>query len=154
MAAINTGKVVAGGLLAGLVANAFDFVTNIYILMSDMQALAAAHNIDPATVNSGSVAATWVAVDFVYGLLIVWTYAAIRPRFGPGPKTALMAGFALLASATIVVFGFTMMGFFTMALFVKGSLGAIVSTAAASLAGAAIYKEEATSVQRTAYASR
>ena len=32
MAGINTGKVMAGGLLAGLVANAFDFVTNTYIL--------------------------------------------------------------------------------------------------------------------------
>ena len=152
MAAINTGKVVAGGLLAGLVANAFDFVTNTYILMSDMQALAAARNIDPAMINSAGVAGTWVAVDFVYGLLIVWTYAAIRPRFGPGPKTALLAGFALFAAVTVVLFGFTMMGFFTMGLFVKGSLGAIVSTAAASLAGAAIYKEAGSPVQNSAYA--
>lgn len=24
----------------------------------------------------------------------MWLYAAIRPRYGPGPKTALVAGFA------------------------------------------------------------
>ena len=35
MASINTGKVVAGGLAGGVVANAFDFVTNTYILAAD-----------------------------------------------------------------------------------------------------------------------
>ena len=25
------------------------------------------------------------------GLLLVWLYAAIRPRFGPGPRTATYA---------------------------------------------------------------
>ena len=141
MAAINTGKVIAGGLLAGLVANAFDFVTNMYLLLPDWQALATAHNMDPAAMNTPGVAGTWITVDFLYGILIVWTYAAIRPRLGQGVKTALCAGYLLFVAATLVLFGFTMMGIFTMTLFVKGSLAAIVSTLAASVAGAAIYKE-------------
>ena len=81
-------------------------------------------------------------VDFIYGLLIVFTYAAIRPRFGPGVKTAIIAGLAVFLSPTIVLFGFTQMGMLTMAMFVKGTIGGIVSTLAASVAGAAIYKEE------------
>src|SRR6267378_3620510 len=84
MTGINTGKVVAAGLLAGLVANAFDFVTNTYILAADWQALATAHNMDPAAMTSPAVAGTWIAVDFLFGLLLVWTYAAIRPRLGAG----------------------------------------------------------------------
>jgi hypothetical protein len=140
--AINTGKVVAGGLVAGVVANAIDFVTNTYVLGADMQAWAASHNIDPATLTSGAVAGTWVVVDFIYGLLLVFTYAAIRPRFGPGVKTAIIAGLAVFLSPTIVLFGFTQMGMLTMPMFVKGTIGAIVATLAASVAGAAIYKEE------------
>ena len=140
--AINTGKVVAGGLVAGVVANAIDFVTNTYVLGADMQAWAASHNIDPATLTSGAVAGTWVVVDFIYGLLLVFTYAAIRPRFGPGVRTAIIAGLAVLLSPTIVLFGFTQMGMLTMPMFVKGTIGAIVATLAASVAGAAIYKEE------------
>ena len=89
MASINTGKVVAGGLLAGLVANAFDFVTNTYLLAPDWQALATAHNMDPAAMTSPAVAGTWIAIDFLFGILLVWTYAAIRPRFGAGAKTAI-----------------------------------------------------------------
>ena len=152
MAAINTGKVVAGGLLAGLVANAFDFVTNTYVLMSDWQAFATAHNMDPAAMNSPAVAGTWITIDFLFGILLVWTYAAMRPRFGAGALTAVLAGLAIYASATLVVFGFTMMGLLTMALFVKGSIASIVSTLAASVAGAAIYKEEAAASAGAAYA--
>ena len=38
MASINLGRVVAGGLVAGVVANAIDFVTNTYVLASDIAA--------------------------------------------------------------------------------------------------------------------
>jgi hypothetical protein len=140
--AINSGRVVAGGLVAGAVANAIDFVNNTYVLGADMQAWAASHNIDPATLTSGAVAGTWVAVDFIYGLLIVFTYAAIRPRFGPGVTTAIIAGLVMFLAPTIVLFGFTQMGMLTMPMFVKGTIGAIVATLAAAVAGAAVYKEE------------
>jgi len=141
MASINVGRVVAGGLVAGVVANAIDFVTNTYILASDMAAWAPTRNLDPAAMNSGPVAATWIVVDFIMGLLLVFTYAAMRPRLGAGPKTAMFAGLALWFAVTLVLFGFTQMGVFSMALFVKGSIAALINTLAASVAGAAVYKE-------------
>ena len=140
--AINTGRVVAGGLVAGVVANAIDFVNNTYVLGADMQAWAASHNIDQATLTSGTVAGSWAAVDFIYGLLIVFTYAAMRPRFGAGVRTAIIAGLVVFLAPTIVLFGFTQMGMLTMPMFVKGAIGAIVSSLAAAVAGAAVYKEE------------
>jgi hypothetical protein len=53
---------------------------------------------------------------------------------------------------TLVLFGFTMMGLMTMAMFVKGSIAAIVSTLAASVAGASIYKETDAPAGARAYA--
>jgi hypothetical protein len=141
MASINVGRVVAGGLVAGVVANAIDFVTNTYVLASDIAAWAPTRNLDPAAMNSGPVAATWIVVDFIMGLLLVFTYAAMRPRLGAGPKTAMFAGLALWFAVTLVLFGFTQMGVFSMALFVKGSIAALINTLAASVAGAAVYKE-------------
>jgi hypothetical protein len=141
MASINLGRVVAGGLVAGVVANAIDFVTNTYVLASDIAAWAPTRNLDPAAMSSGPVAATWIVVDFIFGLLLVSTYAAMRPRLGAGPKTAILAGLALWIAVTIVLFGFTQMGVFSMALFVKGSIAALINTLAASVAGAAVYKE-------------
>ncbi len=142
MASINTGKVIAGGLLAGLVANAFDFVTNTYILAGDWAAWATSRNLDPAAMTKPAVAGTWIAIDFVFGILLVWTYAAMRPRFGPGVKTAIFAGLVVYIAPTLVLLGFTMMGMMGMTLFVKGSISAIISTLVASIAGAAIYTEE------------
>ena len=152
MASINTGKVVTGGLLAGLVANAFDFVTNTYILASDWQAWATSHNLDPGAMTAPNVAGTWIAIDFLFGILLVWTYAAMRPRFGPGAQTAILAGLVIYLAPTLVLFGFTMMGMMTMTLFVKGSCSAIISTLVASVAGAAIYKEEGSPATGAAYA--
>jgi len=152
MASINAGRVVAGGLVAGVVANLIDFVTNTYILAADFAAWAPTRNIDPATLTSAQVAGTWVVVDFIYGLLLVWTYAAMRPRFGPGVGTAIFAGLAIFLAPTIVLYGFTQMGVMTTAMFVKGSIGAIVSTLAASVAGAAVYKEEGAGATGPAYA--
>ena len=35
-----------------------------------------------------------VAIDLVEGISILWLYAAIRPRYGAGPKTAFIASLA------------------------------------------------------------
>jgi hypothetical protein len=142
MASINTGKVVTGGLVAGVVANAVDFVTNNYVLAAEWQTWASQHNIDPASLTSPSIAGTWIVVDFFFGLLLVWTYAAMRPRFGAGVQTAVIAGLTIYLAPTVVLFGFTMMGMLSWGLFVKGSCAAIVSTFGAAIVGAALYKEE------------
>ena len=36
-----------------------------------------------------------VSIRFCYGLLGMFLYAGLRPRFGPGPRTALIAGLVL-----------------------------------------------------------
>ena len=35
-----------------------------------------------------------IALDLLTGISILWLYAAIRPRYGPGAKTATIAAFA------------------------------------------------------------
>jgi hypothetical protein len=151
MTSINIGRVVTGGLVAGVVANVVDFVTNNYVLAADWQAWAAAHNIDPAGFRSMPVAGAWVVVDFMFGLLLVWTYAAMRPRFGPGVQTAVFAGLVIYLAPTLVLAGFTMMGLLSTTLFVEGSCAAAVSTFGGAIVGAALYKEEAASI-KPAYA--
>jgi hypothetical protein len=36
-----------------------------------------------------------IAIRFGYGLLGMFLYVGLRPRFGPGPRTAVIAGLAL-----------------------------------------------------------
>src|SRR5215469_2935303 len=35
-----------------------------------------------------------IILDLLTGVSILWMYAAIRPRYGPGPKTPVLAAFA------------------------------------------------------------
>ena len=141
MTRINTGKVVAGGLLAGLLFNIGDFLINGYLLTAEYQATLTRLGLDAAAMESVGAMVCWVVIDFVFGLLIVWNYAGIRPRFGPGPLTALLAALPLYAGATLIVFGFASMGIFTTAIATKGAIYSAVNTAIGSIAGAWLYSE-------------
>ena len=48
----------------------------------------------------------WFVFVYAAGVLAMWLYAAIRPRFGPGPKTAVGAGVAfwLIAKVPHMIF--------------------------------------------------
>ena len=143
MAGINYGRVVLGGLAAGVVANVCDVFISVYLMADDLQRMTRRLNLDWEVVNGPAVLVTWAIVDFLYATLIVWTYAAIRPRFGPGPKTAVVAGLVPYAATTIVLSGFQSMGIFTLDSFVKNAALSLVTAVLAGLVGGAIYKENA-----------
>jgi hypothetical protein len=89
---INLGKVLLGGLLAGLVLNVGEFLLNDLILAKQMQDFFARTGLTPPG-TSFLVAA--VSLTFVTGIVLVFVYALIRPRLGPGVKTAIVAGLVM-----------------------------------------------------------
>lgn len=141
MSAINTGKVLIGGLLAGLVLNALDTVTGMLIMADEFKANAQRLGLDPAAMESGSAMAVWITVDFLLGILIVWTYAAMRPRFGPGPKTAVMAGLVPYVAIALILLGLTNGGMMTWSIWMKMTPLALISASVAAIAGAWAYSE-------------
>ena len=136
---INMGKVIIGGLVAGLVLNIIDFVINVPMLGDKWLAETQARGVDPNNVPLGGMG--WVIVDFLGGIFIVWLYASIRPRFGQGPKTALIAGLATWAICHLMFAAFWFMGLYSAGLIFESSLGALVSSCVAALAGCSMYKE-------------
>jgi len=88
MGKINLGRVLLGGLVAGVILNAGEWLLNGVVLKSTMDAFFKKCGI-PQPGNNFLVIA--IAITFVLGIVIVLGYAAIRPRFGPGPKTAIIA---------------------------------------------------------------
>ena len=141
MGRINVGKVLLGGLVAGVVANILDYAINEYLMRAEAADMVQRLNL-PADVGN-SVMITWILVDFIWGLLLVFTYAAIRPRFGAGPGTAVIAGFILWGAITAVFAGLMSTGIYTQQAYIKNSALFLISTLAASLAGAYLYKEDA-----------
>ena len=88
VAPINWGRVAWSGLAAGLIVNAFEYGGH-RIYLDD--AWTAAFRALGKTPTGWS---TFIPANFFIGILLVWLYARLRPRYGRGPKTALRSGLA------------------------------------------------------------
>src|SRR5215472_11968660 len=142
MAHTNRVRVLLGGLLAGLVINVVEFVTNGVVLRdawgSSMQALG-----KPVQLSAGAIVVfnIW---GFLLGIAAVWLYAAIRPRYDAGPKTAIRAGVFMWAVAVFLAnLSNYPLGLFPTRLLVISSIVALLEIVLATLVGAWLYKEEA-----------
>ena len=91
MGKVNWGRVILGGLAAGVIINAFEYGGHRVLLDEAWTAAFRALGKTPAGWS------TFIPANFVVGILVVWFYACLRPRYGAGPKTALRAGLSAWA---------------------------------------------------------
>ena len=84
-----------------------------------------------------------LVLGFLIGIVATWLYAAIRPRFGPGPGTATMAGVAaglLLAVLPDIGWGSTLR-MIPATVWVTDAIATLVIVVIATIVGAWLYKE-------------
>jgi hypothetical protein len=139
MGPIKIGRVILGGLVAGLVINISETILNLVVVAQAMEDAFKARNLPPLPI--GPIIG-FVVFSFAVGIVTVWLYAAIRPRFGPGPKTAAIAGLVVWFFAYLyggVAMG--MMGLFPMKLIAITTIWGLPEIVIATMAGAALYKE-------------
>jgi hypothetical protein len=136
---MNIGRIILGGVIAGIVANAGDYLINVYLMADEGTAMVQRLNLSAAAVEGSLV--TWIVVDIILGLLLVFTYAGFRPRFGPGPRTAIIAGVTIWLAICAVFAGLMSMGIYTQQAYLKSSVLTLANTVIASLAGAYFYRE-------------
>jgi hypothetical protein len=139
MPALNTGRVITGGIVAGVVINVIEFIMNGVVLsgrMSDFY-------VKMGIAEPGGAAMAWyVVLGFVLGFLIAWTYAAIRPRFGPGPRSAFFAAVAVwVAGALVPILGLVLMGIYPLSLGIIGLAYVFVEFLVAAMVAGVIYQE-------------
>jgi len=142
---IDRQRLVLGGLAAGVVLNIIDFFSNGVIFASRMQADANAFKPglgDQMAAMGGGQIAVYVFFDFVIGFLLVWTYAAMRPRFGPGPRTAVYASLVFFVVGLITTFGYKEMGVMSTGLWWSYTALWFINLVVAALVGAAVYRED------------
>ncbi len=140
MGRINVGRLILGGIVAGVVADLLDYLVDYLWLGQKWAVEMSLLGRDTFSTN------TWVEFDLLGiagGLVAIWIYAGIRPRFGPGMKTAIYAGVAawiigsLLPNASFMYVA----GLFTKHLTLYTTLGGLVEVVVGTIAGAALYKE-------------
>jgi len=143
--AINTQKVVIGGIAAGVVMNIIDFVSNAFILGARMKAESEAFKPGMGdAMMKPSVMVSYIVMDLVLGVLLVWTYAAIRPRFGPGLRTAIYAAVLFWLLAGIFLSGYLHMGMMSTGLWSMFALFGLINFVLSAWVGAKLYTENST----------
>lgn len=141
MGKINWARVIGGGLLAGLVMNLAEAVLHGAVLGEDTANLYKALGLtppDPANL------AKLIVMTFVLGITSVWLYAAIRPRYGAGPMTAICAGLAVWVMAHLwsgVYLGAGYAGLITAKLAWLPVAWGLIEAPLGTLVGAWLYRE-------------
>jgi hypothetical protein len=140
MGKINNGRVILGGLVAGLVINVGEFLLNAVILAKRWESAMQALNkkMEEAAIPY------FILGGFFLGVAAVWVYAAMRTRFGPGPGTAICAGLVAWGLAYLYpTIGFMALRIFPTDLLLIGTFWGLVELPIATLVGGWLYKEEA-----------
>ncbi len=140
MSKINMGRVILGGLVAGLLINVVEYVMNMYVLTDLWQHVA--QRLGLPQQPSGAAIAGYLVLGFALGLLVAWTYAAIRPRFGAGARTAVCAGIAVWVGAVAIPgLSYHLMGMYGLHLMAIGWLYGLIELVLAAMIAGAMYKE-------------
>ena len=139
MGKINWTRVLTGGLLAGLVINIVEAVSaRMYV--EEMKMSLEAHGLSMS--ESPLVMVFYVIYGFVWGIAAIWFYAAIRPRFGAGPKTAALSGVAFwIIGYLLPIIGWSTIGLYSAWMLTYWSVIGLGEMIVATLLGAWIYKE-------------
>jgi hypothetical protein len=140
MGRINLGRVILGGIAAGIVSDALGYLVDGVLL---------AHRWADGMARLGHLEFSqnmWISFDLlgiIGGIVMIWIYAAIRPRLGAGMKTAIYAGVVVWILGTLLpnVTFMCVAGLFSRHLTLYTTAGGLVEVVAGAIVGAAIYKE-------------
>jgi hypothetical protein len=147
MSDISTGRVILGGLVAGVVSDAIGFAV-------DGKWLAPNWNAGMKALGHGSFAPNQMIgfnlLGLAGGVVAVWLYAAIRPRFGPGLMTAIKAGAVVWFLGTLLPnLGFMYLsGLFPHRLTLYSTAGGVAAVVLGTIAGAIVYREAPGATER------
>jgi hypothetical protein len=138
MGKINWGRVFLGGLAGGVIVLGIDILVNGVLFGAEWKAAFEKLGYPPAP-SGIIVLAVWA---LLVGLSIAWLYAATRPRFGPGPATAVKTGFAFwIFGYGLPAIGLVSLHVFPTHLPLISAAGGIVESILASLVAGWTYRE-------------
>jgi hypothetical protein len=148
---INNGRLILAGVVTAVILVILSDIDNGVLLAQGWADALKAIGLPPLSVKGIVAFNLW---SVVVGFLSLWLYVAMRPRFGPGPKTAL------ITAAMVWAFGWPLglvapvvTHMIPKSMAINASLLGIPEIAIALLVGAAVYKEKSTGTDRVAAAA-
>jgi uncharacterized membrane protein len=140
MGKINTGRWILCGVIAGIVGDLIGSLVDGVLLAPQWNTAFTRLRLAPM---NGTEVVEFNIVGILIGLAAMWIYVAIRPRFGPGAKTAVYAGFVtwflciLLPDITFMYIPHA----YPHHLLLYTTAGNLIGCVLATIVGAALYRE-------------
>ncbi len=134
-------RILLGGLVAGVLIDGVEGGLSGLIVGNRFQGELGALGVHPQlSAAAGLFFASW---GFIVGLVTVWLYAAVRPRLGPGPRTALLVALAVwIVHSLLPHLRDAALGLFSLQLCLELAAIQLAWQIAATLLGAAICREK------------
>ncbi len=143
---INVRKLLTGGITAGAVMIVFNILAQLVLvdrLRNEMNAWS------PGSADQirmgGEALVAGVIMKLVIGIMLVWLYAALRPRFGPGIRTASYVAIFVWILGGIFFSDYLLMGMMSGVTYGMIEIIQLVALLVAVWVGARIYSEQGAS---------
>lgn len=140
MGKINLGRVILGGIVAGLVGDILGYVVDNVMLSGKW--MAANQHLGLGALTSGQILG-YNLLGLIAGLVTIWFYAAAKPRLGSRYRTVLNVSLGVwLIGYVVPNAGFMYVsGMYPPDLMVYTTLGALVEVFVGTMVGAQLYRE-------------
>lgn len=138
MGKINWGRVLLGGIVAGIVIDLVNYVVNSYIWAQQNDAMMKRLNIQlrPHAIP------VFLLEGLFLGIAAIWAYSVARPRYGPGPKTAVITALGVwFIGSLLPTADMWASGIVRSRMACADVLVGLLTIIVASLIGASLYKE-------------
>lgn len=138
MGKINWGRVLLGGLAAGVVIDLVNYVLNTYVWAEQNAAMMKALGVQLRP----NAIPIFLLEGLVLGIALSWAYAVARPRYGAGPKTAVITGLGIwVIGGVLPDVDLWASGILPTWVLCIGTVVGLVLIVVASVVGASLYKE-------------
>jgi len=134
---INWGRVVLCGIVSGVVWTVLSSLITALLAKDFVVAVPGGRLSKPP---AGFVAFLFM-VALMMGIWAMWLYAAIRPRYGPGAKTAAITGLSWWAISSCVDATWGSFGFVAPSAVLPASAASLPALIIAAMVGAWLYRE-------------
>ena len=144
MARINVGRMLLGGIVAGILLFMADGFIHSKLLQEHWLAAAKAAGRSVEAHEHGADMLYFVVFELLRGIGMAWVYAVFRTHFGPGPGTAVCSALTVWALMfPVFLVQLIPLGFYSTTLLTLWSLYELVPSVVAGLAAGALYKDAA-----------
>jgi hypothetical protein len=124
--------------MAGMILNLIDGPNSAVISAKVINEFMLSHNVTPNPL----VGPYFAFIHLLYGIMMVWLYAILIPKYGIGKKTAFISLIYVFIVKSLLQYGFVVMGLLSNEIFIRLEISALIGYIFGGIVGAWYYSRK------------